>query len=789
MGVQIDGEALGTLLKRLSSSSYLSIDDIALLADALVPSSPRLARATAYLCLSKACSDLDSKQTDGKAIYDAIFPFINSIFHKSVPKIQEIENDEDAVEIMAPEICVPAVYLLTALFPIAPSASASLLTGKIGDEGDSLGILLELAELPSPLQPALAELFVAAADSKQGRDLVLTRGMEWLKGGVKYEEGSGDVTALCAAALSKLSGSSDADQGKPPSEGQGIESITASNADREELAKKMMAFVEDSSSNYPALQSIIEGLAVLSLRPRVKVLLSSSPKFLKSLIDLSPVPGRKGGSLPVTPRGMIDADNDAKLFESVETSFCYGLASILVNITSPKPILSEQDQEMEKLRKMAISADKSKLNEQDEDAELDSNLEVLKRVKAVLAAGCVNALSGLIRADSRLVKEAIGRLCRNLVDSPDEEKDRKEWMRRRVLFVKDGGFKVLSIVLRDLLAMATVKPSTKASDTTLSPANPATIDIIPACQALAKLVVTTDPATLFPPPYQVTALNALTPLYHLLIHPDSLLIQRFEALMALTNITSIDPTISAKLIKASIKPLKVESLFRTSYSSEEVRVITKVEEMMLDDNELVRRAAVQLVCNLTSSQTGYDYFSGEDSTTTPSRARSLLNILVVLTCIDDVPTQSAAGGALAMLTESPIACKYILMGDIHSSSSADQTPPRSPWSRICGLLETAPEVEYDERTEPIPIISSTPSQPNAELVHRGVIILYNLLEYVVGLPGKEREAEKKRIEADGVQNVLFGVLKVVKDMGDEMIQPVVFSLKMMRENLKCKFPV
>lgn len=259
--------------------------------------------------------------------------------------------------------------------------------------------------------------------------------------------------------------------------------------------------------------------------------------------------------------------------------------------------------------------------------------------------------------------------------------------------------------------------------------------------------------------------------------------------MALTNIASIDPTISAKLVKASIKPLKVEGLFRTSSSNEEVRVIAKVEEMMLDDNELVRRAAVQLVCNLTSSQTGYDYFTGEDSTTTPSRARSLLNILVVLTCIDDVPTQSAAGGALAMLTESPTACKYILMGDIHSSSSADQTPPRSPWSRICGLLESAPEVADDERTETIPIISSTPPQPNPELVHRGVIILYNLLEYVVSLQGKEREAEKKKIEADGVQNMLFGVLKVVKGMGDEMIQPVVFSLKMIRENLRCKIPV
>ncbi|KJE01105.1 smooth muscle cell associated protein-1 isoform 2 [Cryptococcus gattii NT-10] len=789
MNVQIDEAALDVLLKRLASSPSLSIDDITLLANAFRPSSSRLARATAYLCLSKACSDLNSKQADGKTIHDAIFPYIDSIFHKPVPKIQEIENDEDAMEVMEPEVCVSAVSLLTALFPIAPSASTSLLTGKLGDEGDSLGILLELAELPSPLQPSLAELFVAAADTKQGRDLALTRGMDWLKGGVKYEGGNGDVAALCAAALSKLSGSSDARHEIPQSEGQAGESMTFSNSDNEELAKKMMAFVENSSSNYAALQSTIEGLAVLSLRPRIKVLLSSSPKFLKALIDLSPVPGRKGGSLPLTPRGRIDADNDAKLFESVETSFCYGLASILVNLTSLTPVLSEQDQEVEKLRKMAISADKNKLNEQDEDTELDSNLEVLKRVKVVLAAGCVNALSGLARTESRLVKEAIGRLCRNLVDSPDEEKDRRELMRRRVLFVKDGGFKVLSIVVRDLLAMATAKPSTKASDKTLLPAKPAPVDILPSFQALAKLVITTDPATLFPPPHQVTALNALTPLYHLLIHPDSLLIQRFEALMALTNITSIDPTISAKLVKASIKPLKIDGLFRTSSSDEEVRVITKVEEMMLDDNELARRAAVQLVCNLSSSQTGYDYFSGEDSTTTPSRARPLLNILVILTCMDDVPTQSAAGGALAMLTESPIACKYILMGDIQSSSSADQTPPRSPWSRICSLLEPAPEVDYDESAELIPIISSTPPQPNVELVRRGAIILYNLLEYVVSLQGKEREQEKKRIEADGVQKVLLAVLKVVKGTCDEIIQPVVFSLKMIRDDLKCKIPI
>ncbi|WVQ77405.1 hypothetical protein IAR50_007090 [Cryptococcus sp. DSM 104548] len=784
MASKVDDEALQTLLKSLSAApaTTLSVPQVTLIANALLPSSPRSARATAYLCLSKLITDLESKG-DPAAILNVFQPYAKSIFRGPQPQIQEIEDESEAAEAggeFDPEACVPATYLFLALYPLSPPTSTTLLTTKLEDDNDPLAILLELAELPSPLQTALAQLFVAAADSKLGRDLTLSRGMEWLKGGLRYKEGGSEVGALCAAALSKLLGR-DAEEKLPVGGEEEEERVTAEKGDQEQLARRMMAHVESGSSSSTAIQSTIEGLAVLSLQPRIKAVLASSPKFLKALVALSPVVNRKGGSLPVTPRGSMDADNFQKIFEAVETSFCYGLTSILVNLTSHKPILSEQDAQIAKLRKMAISADKRKLTEDGDDEEFETDEEVDKRVAAVLAAGVAPALSGLVRAESKLVKEQLGRLCRNLVDRGDTSEKNTEMIRSRLAFVKDGGFKVLSNVVRDLLELATSKPKPSSSSPP-SPAPPTTdIDILPACQAMAKLIITTNPVVLFAAPMQTTSLNALTPLYHLLIHPDSLLIQRFEALMALTNIASIDPAIAAKLVKAEVKPLKVDGFLR-SQPVGLVRVMVKIEEMMLDDNTLARRAAVQLVCNIASCQSGFSYLSGEDPSSPPTRARSLLNILLVMACTDDIPTRSAAGGALAVLTESEKACGYILMGDLRDED-VESTPARSPWSRAASLLEPPSDEEFDDDGEPIPVISSSPPTPNPELVHRGVIILYNLLEYALTLGAEDKTKERIRVKEDGVEGKLFGVLGVVKKMGEEVVQPTVQCLRMIREKL------
>ncbi|TYJ56244.1 hypothetical protein B9479_003089 [Cryptococcus floricola] len=784
MAPSVDEGALQALLKSLSAApaTALARPQVALIANALLPSSPRSARATAYLCLSKLTTDLEDKG-DSAAISKVLQPYVESIFRGPQPQIQEIEDESEAAEAggeFDPEACVPATYLFLALYPLSPPTSTTLLTTKLEDNNDPLAVLLELAELPSPLQSALAQLFVAAADSKIGRDLTLSRGIEWLKGGLRYTEGSSEVGALCAAALSKLLGR-DAEEKIPVGGEQEEERVTAEKGDQEQLARRMMSHVESGNSSTTAIQSTIEGLAVLSLQPRIRAVLASSQKFLKALVALSPVVNRKGGSLPVTPRGSMDADNFSKIFEAVETSFCYGLASILVNLTSRKPILSEQDAQIAKLRKMAVSADKRKLNEDDDDEGFETDEEVDKRVAAVLAAGVAPALSGLVRAESKLVKEQLGRLCRNLLDRGDSTEKNAEMIRARLAFVKDGGFKALSHVVRDLLEIATTVPKPPPSSAP-TPAPPTIeIDILPACQAMAKLIITTNPVVLFPAPMQTTSLNALTPLYHLLIHPDSLLIQRFEALMALTNIASIDPSIAAKLVKAEVKPLKVEAFLR-SQPAGPVRVMVKIEEMMLDENVLARRAAVQLLCNIASCQSGFSYLSGEDSSSSPTRARSLLNILLVMACIDDIPTRSAAGGALAVLTESGTACKYILMGDL-KDEDGDSTPARSPWSRVISLLEPPSDETYDDDGEPIPIISSSPPAPNPELVHRGVIILYNLLEYALTLGVEEKAKERVRVKEARVEEKLFGALGVVKKMGEEVVQPTVQCLRMIREKL------
>ncbi|WWD16393.1 hypothetical protein CI109_100819 [Kwoniella shandongensis] len=788
MSTNADEIALNDLLKRLAAPvkavlPKLDNDHVSLLAHSLLPSSSRSARSLAYLCLSKFCDDVSkypSTSSDSSSgdeyIVQTFRPFLETTFNPSTT-----ENEDTSSQ---PESCVPATCLLAALFPLSPKAATQLLTTSMGEVGDPLAILLEVAELPSPLQPALAELLVAAAGTKPGREVIRERAMEWLKGAVEYQAGQGELGVLCAVALSKL-GRQDDDLANPQgAEGGGEASITEIGLEDEDLCQKMMSHIEHTSTSpnrSTAIISTLEGLSILSLRPRIKHLLASSPGFLKSLVKLSPIPTPKGGSLPVTPRGSMDLERDLK---SVETGLCYGLTTILVNLTSPKQVLSAEDEQMAKLRSMALSAKGKKLSEQQEEAaeddEFESEEQVKRRVKAVIAAGGVGALTGLVRAESKLVKEGLGRLCRNLVEDKSD----------RLGFVRDGGFKVLAVVIRDLLASTTSTNKPTSNGLRTPTQGSPDLDVLPAFQALAKLVITTPPTLLFPPPHLTTSLNSLTPLYHLLTHPSSLLLQRFEALMALTNLASIDPSIASKIVTATITPLKVDATWRGSGRDDQVRIIARIEEMMLDDNELVRRAATELVCNLINSSDGFEYFSGESSTSTSeqpnARVRSRSNVLVVLTSVDDLQTRLAAGGALAVITESSMACRALLMGDLDQDQTQSHTTTftttskRTIWQRVSELLDPdEEEEEIDENGEKIPIISSAPTAvPNLDLVHRGVIILHNLVQYTLGRPGDAKKDGLKGIKDADVEGNLMGVLRM--KVGQEVLVPTVECLKMLK---------
>jgi hypothetical protein len=746
---------LKLLLHSLSGGEPPSKSDVEIIAHGLGSSNSSVT-SLATLCVLQSCT---------KGVNDTNIDLPDS-FRAYVQHTFLAEGDVD------PAHLVPCTNLLGSLFAHAPKAAIGLLHTPIGnqDEGtvDVFAILLEAAELPSTLQPALAEMLGQAASSKAGRELVEARATQWLRGAIAMAGNGGSSSELgvsCAVALSKL--------GRPelsPDTGA-VDTVDEGQKLAEEvvLCKTMMEHIKATSPgpHSSTLYSTLQGLSVLSLKAPLRHVLITDKVFLKAFLDLSPTTKLRPSSLPLTPRGSMDLEE--KLFEPVERSLCYALTMILVNMTSPKPVLSAEDAQVAQLREMAISGKKGG-GEIKEDP-FESDEAVKQRVDALITAGIVESLSGLIRAESGLVKDGLGRLCRNLVEDKAN----------RSTFIRDGGFKVLTNTIRYLL-QPPKETTSSASSASLTVTPDAQFDPLPAIQALAKLVITSPPHLLFPPPHATTALNALTPLYTLLVHPKSTMLQNFEALMALTNIASIDSSIADRIVSASIKPPDQDSMWRGSGREDALSVLSKIEEMMFEQNPLVRRAATELVCNLVGSEKGFNAFTGENGSTSEAKVKSRLNVLLVLTMVDDLQTRLAAGGALAVLTESPAACESVLtlpFGKAEGSTSA-----RSPWARVISLLDPEDATQpADDEEEAIPVIST--SLPNSDLVHRGVAVLYNLINFAVESKTKGKgdqwlEAARTAV----IEDKLMEVVRREKRM--EILPPAVEALKLLKANPAAK---
>ncbi|GAA5916122.1 uncharacterized protein JCM6883_001739 [Sporobolomyces salmoneus] len=80
--------------------------------------------------------------------------------------------------------------------------------------------------------------------------------------------------------------------------------------------------------------------------------------------------------------------------------------------------------------------------------------------------------------------------------------------------------------------------------------------------------------------------------------------------MALTNIASLDPELTDKIARLSLRDRPATSLLNV------------LEELLLSQNVMVRRAASELVCNLVGSEAGISHF--EPTTSSSSRLHILL---------------------------------------------------------------------------------------------------------------------------------------------------------------------
>ncbi|KAJ3549900.1 hypothetical protein NM688_g5132 [Phlebia brevispora] len=674
-------EGLDTLLKQLQSPLWSTLlpDELKLLIEAFLPEYPHSTRSKAYIVLSAICQRLRDKTPPPKDQSDPATAAISRLLSPAVTARLSDTVEKEALS---------GLCFLTALFQVDWQSAAAILQqdGTVESVTDAL----EMFSSSSAISRAVAQLVAQAAGHKSCRAVIPKLCIEWLEAKSRRADDS-VLQAAAAVALVKLSRGVSADAA-PVTGAEGPSKFSGDDA----LVKMMKGLVV-SGPDASSLNDAVEGLAYMSTDSSVKEALSKDPQFLARLFAIIP---RRKGQIASAQEPDID---------SLAVTPIYGTVLVISNICAYRPQLTEEESQMAKLRRMANSSGKLKEPEADP---LEDNEHVKTRCRRLLNVGVMDALTAVVRAsDSKATRLAAGKALLSLVE--DQEN------RGKVL--QAGGAKVLNTVIHGLLPSP--NPSSKTED--LPPLERTEMDPI---QALAKLAITASPLQVFGP-NDGALFDAIRPLTIMLLHPNSNLLQRFEAMMALTNLSSHSAETASRIAKAG-------------------GLMNKVELLMLEDHTLVRRAATELICNLISgSEEVFNRYGGEKS----GASKSKMHVLLALCDIEDLPTRLAASGALAIVTASPDACQSLL----------ELQREKHRVLRVLGqLIDSSIEVPHeDEDGEVVEEIKSPEvrlATPDPGLVHRGVVCIRN---FFVGLDVSSRKEVGEEAQQIGIVQALIQVFR------------------------------
>lgn len=289
----------------------------------------------------------------------------------------------------------------------------------------------------------------------------------------------------------------------------------------------------------------------------------------------------------------------------------FGGLTLIDNLTRYLPNLSEEQKRISQLKAYANA---SKPSTQADP--LDEEDAVTKRCKAVVDAGAISVLVGISKT---LSPGSIGIIFNILLSL-----SRTQSLRGTI--AQQGGVRLLLQNYTAITGTSTTEVQTRHT----------------ASHALARILVKVDPALVFPPSGAISLTSAIRPLVSLLSEDPALategprdLLPTFEALLSLTNLASIPSSGAA------------ENIIRLAFPT--------IEDLLLNSNERIQRAATELVCNLITCPAGVELFADESKA-----AARRVHILLAMADVDDEETRKAAGGALASLTQFEGAVKAIL---------------------------------------------------------------------------------------------------------------------------------
>lgn len=470
--------------------------------------------------------------------------------------------------------------------------------------------------------------------------------------------GSDEGSELAAVVLAKIRAS----EPSPAENGK----VEDADTGVEELVQRFKGLM--SESKIENISHAIEGLAYSSVKPVVKEQLAKDATFLRDLIA-------------ILKKHITDS------------SVLYGGLMTISNLTKFLPNLSEEQKKMSQLKDYAdASAGKARA----EPDPRDNDEAVMERCGIVIDAGIMTLLVECGRVSMPSIHHLTAQILFSLA--------RRQ--KSRGTLAQQGAVKLL-------LGLSIPKhgDTIRITETTQN-----------SSHALARILISVDPAHVFPASGFPQITSAVRPLLSLLTSPETAsfsadqprdLLPVFESLLALTNLASYphDDT-------------PAELTVREGWPA--------VEDLLLSSNPRVQRAACELVCNLMTCESGIVKFADGSK-----RAAQRLHILLALTDADDFPTRRAAGGAVAMLTEYDAAVAAVL-----------------------------------ERPHGVKLLLGLCQEDDDALVHRGVVCIRNLTCTASGDIGARA---KEAVRAAGGIDILTACLK--KTSNQAVLQAGVEALK------------
>ncbi|KAL5535659.1 MYO1_1 [Sanghuangporus sanghuang] len=697
-----DDEFLDSILRETNRNEHVLPDEYARLTTLFAPTTQSATRARAFVVLSSICHHHRHTSPVLAAEDD---PGTHNILHLFLRSIEGKLADVEERSLLE------ALSFVAALFAVDWRTAAALFR-RDGFQ-DSMMDSLELFPSSAQLAAVVASVLASSCGYKSCRECLSPQCTSWLETTFRH---SIDIKLRAAVSLALLKSLQEVGSG-----GVDVANVTnnfaSADQKREELFTTFRDTLVRSESSIRDMADTVEGLAYLSTIPTFKSRIADDDELLKKIISFRSSLERKVSS--VEDFGTIP----------------FGLAALIANLCSYRPHLTEEQAQIERLKRMAQpNASRTEGNKKQSTSSEESDDEhVRSRAKRLVAAGAPELLVSITRAtDSELARAIVGKAFLGLIEDKEN--------RGRIL--QSGGAKALMTIIRASRQYPDSQSTNSSKKASIEYA-----DLI-SIQALAKLAITASPMQVFGPDENHT-IEAIRPLAFILQHSSSTLLQRFEALMALTNIASASPELADRVAHADA-------------------ILGKLEFLFLDENQMVRRAATELTCNLVSgSELVFNRFSGDGGDSSESSklsaSKSRLHVLIALADVDDEPTRLAASGALAALTGSPTACRLVALLEFEHH-------------RVFLILKSLIDATEDEER------GRRNGAGSPGLVHRGVVCIRNIF---MNLSDDElRNKIASEAVRHGIVNALTDIVRSAGQNGvpEAVLRPTAEVLKWLMDS-------